>query len=506
MDLRSKIPTNSSLSQPSLFRYCPPASCDGVENGGGLGNTTKCQVRRTPKSAKINPKNNEIGKRNKIYKLQNISADTLTGEMFRGKPARVCSCCKVRSDKNKPISIKYDESREKASYGNLIRCGSVWICPICARIVSEVRRDELLKVAEAWKLSNVFDVINAKDFARLDLEANKHKLKNKIYLVTFTVRHNRDDSLDGLRKGLIQAFNKLNGNTAGRKLWAEFGKVFHIRGLEVTYGFANGWHPHFHVLVLSAYEHTDEELYDFKAKIGKEWQNCCVKSGLKKPTIEHGVDVRNGDYASSYINKFGEEIQCRGMGDKIDLEMTKSHMKNARDKHRFSPFQMLENMDDVPMLRHKFIEYSHSFFGQAQLAYSHATRMKGLAGLLDLDDEDIVNQEKQEQIEMFTVNKCLFDILYINRLRGEFLANIERDIEKDGLQSDFTYTNDFIRHVIGIVVPKLEVALEKTPPDKEVRLKKIQERIMSCVHILQNPVRLQESEADAIADRWDAVA
>lgn len=132
--------------------------------------------------------------------------------------------------------------------------------------------------------------------------------------------------------------------------------------------------------------------------------------------------------------------------------------------------------------------------------------MKGLAGLLDLDDEDIVNQEKQEQIEMFTVNKCLFDILYINRLRGEFLANIERDIEKDGLQSDFTYTNDFIRHVIGIVVPKLEVALEKTPPDKEVRLKKIQERIMSCVHILQNPVRLQESEADAIADRWDAVA
>ena len=107
---------------------------------------------------------------------------------------------------------------------------------------------------------------------------------------------------------------------------------------------------------------------------------------------------------------------------------------------------------------------------------------------------------------MFTVNKCLFDILYINRLRGEFLANIERDIEKDGLQSDFTYTNDFIRHVIGIVVPKLEVALEKTTPDKEVRLKKIQERIMSCVHILQNPVRLQASEADAIADRWDAVA
>ena len=155
MDLRSKIPTNSSLSQPSLFRYCPPVSCDGGENGGGLGNTTKCQVRSTLKSAKINPKNNEIGKRNKIYKLQNISADTLTGEMFRGKPARVCSCCKVRSDKNKPISIKYDESREKASYGNLIRCGSVWICPICARIVSEVRRDELLKVAEAWKFSRI---------------------------------------------------------------------------------------------------------------------------------------------------------------------------------------------------------------------------------------------------------------------------------------------------------------------------------------------------------------
>ncbi len=493
-----KNPTfNKSLSSPS------EVTCG--KKSGALGNTTKCQVGNTPKKAKITTENNEISRRNQIYKLQNISADTLKGELFRDRPARVCSCCKVRSDKNKPISIKYDESREKASYGNLIKCGSVWTCPVCARSVSEVRRDELLKVAEAWKFSNVFDVINAKDFARLDLEANKHKLKNKIYLVTFTVRHSRDDSLDDLRKGLIQAFNKLNGNTAGRKLWADFGKVFHIRGLEVTWGYANGWHPHFHVLVLSAYEHTDDELADFKTSIGKEWQKCCVQSGLKKPTIEHGVDVRNGDYASSYINKFGEEIQCRGMGDKIDLEMTKSHMKHARDKHRFSPFQMLENMDDVPMLRHKFIEYSHSFFGQAQLAYSHAKRMKGLAGLLDLTDEDIVNQEKQEQVEMFTVNKCLFDILYINRLRGEFLANIERDIKKDGLQSDFTYTNDFIKCVVGIVVPKLETAIEKTPVENVERLRKIQERIFSCVHILQNPVRLLESEADHIANLWDVV-
>lgn len=103
-------------------------------------------------------------------------------------------------------------------------------------------------------------------------------LKMKIYLVTLTVRHSKDDELLRLKEGLTDAFDKLNGNRTGRQLWAEFGKVHHIRGLEVTWGLQNGWHPHLHVLVFSLYEHSNEELSEFKKKLGKEWQNCCVES------------------------------------------------------------------------------------------------------------------------------------------------------------------------------------------------------------------------------------
>jgi hypothetical protein len=505
MLLRPKTPKNQQNFAISSAAFATAPAVDSArlrQNRGGLGNTTKGQAKTSPKAIKITTENNDVARRNQVYKLQNISADTLRGELFRNKPSRVCSCCHARSDKSKPISIRYDEEKEKANYANLMRCGSVWVCPICARTVSEVRRDELLRTAEYWSKASIFDVLNAKNIKRnFELEKNRHKLKMKIYLVTLTVRHSKDDELLRLKEGLTDAFDKLNGNRTGRQLWAEFGKVHHIRGLEVTWGLQNGWHPHLHVLVFSLYEHSNEELSEFKKKLGKEWQNCCVESGLKKPTIQHGIDIQDGSYAATYINKFGEEIPCRGMGDKLDLEMTKSHMKRAKEKDRFTPFEMLEHLDEMPMLKHKFREYSHAFFGAIQLNYSRG--LKNLVRISDLTDDEVVElkeNEKQEKVEVFTVNKSLFDILYINKLRGEFLAQVERDIKKDGLDSEFKYTNDFIKNAVSDVFGKLETALQKTDQSNIQRIGKIQDRIISCINILQNPVKLENSQSDNICD------
>jgi hypothetical protein len=124
---------------------------------------------------------------------------------------------------------------------------------------------------------------------------------------------------------------------------------------------------------------------------------------------------------------------------------------------------MLEYIDEMSMLKHKFREYSHAFFGAIQLNYSRG--LKNLVRISDLTDDEVVElkeNEKQEKVEVFTVNKSLFDILYINKLRGEFLAQVERDIKKDGLDSEFKYTNDFIKNAVSDVFGKLETALQKT--------------------------------------------
>jgi hypothetical protein len=85
-------------------------------------------------------------------------------------------------------------------------------------------------------------------------------------------------------------------------------------------------------------------------------------------------------------------------------------------------------------------------------------------------------------------------------LRGEFLAQVERDIKKDGLDSEFKYTNDFIKNAVSDVFGKLETALQKTDQSNIQRIGKIQDRIVSCINILQNPVRLENSQSDNICD------
>ena len=50
---------------------------------------------------------------------------------------------KKRIDKTKPREVKYNESRKKAHYGNVQLCASIWACPVCAKRITENRREEL---------------------------------------------------------------------------------------------------------------------------------------------------------------------------------------------------------------------------------------------------------------------------------------------------------------------------------------------------------------------------
>lgn len=63
----------------------------------------------------------------------------------------MCNCLKKRIDKTKLRDIKYNEERKKAHYSNVQRCGSVWTCPVCAKQITEKRREELKTAIETWK-------------------------------------------------------------------------------------------------------------------------------------------------------------------------------------------------------------------------------------------------------------------------------------------------------------------------------------------------------------------
>jgi hypothetical protein len=148
-----------------------------AENSDPLGIFTKSPVILTNKGVQ----------RIHEFLLQDQSAKLLPLE-------RVCNCLKKRIDKKQQRTVKYNEDRQKALWGNVQRCGSVWTCPVCAKQITEKRRDELKTGLETWK--------------------NAHS--GGVLLLTLTFSHSANESLKSLlqrQNTHIKDFMKILGSS-----------------------------------------------------------------------------------------------------------------------------------------------------------------------------------------------------------------------------------------------------------------------------------------------------
>lgn len=189
----------------------------------------------------------------------------------------------------------------------LIRCGSIWVCPVCSPAI-RWRREQLLSTA---------------------LERLRAKHGTVERLVTLTVPHGARDELATLLTGLAQAWHRL---VSGRN-WAEgspaHGIVGWLRAVDITVSAAAGWHPHLHVLlVLDADRRTaDEELAGW---LTERWISSCRGAGLRVPSRLHGVDVRDvGRSSPGYLLR-------------IVTETVRSDIKVGRGIGSYGPLQLLD--------------------------------------------------------------------------------------------------------------------------------------------------------------------
>jgi hypothetical protein len=262
-------------------------------------------------------------------------------------------------------AIEILKNGENFSFGGLMMCGSVWICPVCASIITEHRRQELKQAhiaAAAMGLS--------------------------ISMLTLTVPHYAKDNLEDVLEGIKKALRRFKNSRAFKKITAGIGLVGNIRCLEPTYG-VNGWHPHFHILWFTRSELNDQELYLLSQSLLSLWQKACVSSGLSCPN-NHGLDLVNGTWASAYISKWG-----------MEEEMTKGHLKQGVKEGHVSPFGLLDQYAEGDKnAGRNFQEYAKVFKGKRQLVWS-----KGLRELLKVgnqipDDQIIVEQERTCEVFM----------------------------------------------------------------------------------------------------------
>lgn len=371
----------TDYNQPNASHQIKPLKFDGSrflldEDTGELIPRLKYDSRGVGRIEK-NPFDSRTEARIKRYMMQSASASTLKGE-------RVCKCCRVKVAEKVGIMTGSVSGETRSHYAGLMQCGSVWHCPVCGAKVAERR---------ATELREAFDKAKAKGW--------------HISHLVFTFPHRSGQSLQGNLEAFLSAYKKFWDSKPLRNYVQLRGIEGRIRALEVTYNFSNGWHPHIHLLVFSTspIPTSDKEL------LYTHWADKCLRVGLDKPSLRHGLLIQDGSSAGEYINKFADDSKFTGSGSSVtwDMadEMTKLNSKTA--SKGFTPFDFLRVINspetfgydkkDLPRFRALFTEYAKAFKGKSQLEWGRGKNWdlrKKLGMSKGKTDQELVEEQQEE--------------------------------------------------------------------------------------------------------------
>jgi hypothetical protein len=328
-----------------------------------------------------------------------------------GYSTRVCYCCRTVSDKVAGVDVW--ESAKRFHFGGLLRCSSVWLCPVCAGRISEERRQKLNLAME-----------------------NNASMGGSAQLWTFTAPHNRSQSLSCLVEALSKARELMLHRKPFKRLAADLGLVGTVRALEVTYSFNAGWHVHFHVLAFLSGVSPSYDLVDIKKQMHEMWLGACLSSGLGAPSFEHGVSVDNGDRAACYVGKWG-----------IDMELTKWHSKEGRSGH-LTPFDFLrKHVEGDFRYDGLFREYAEVFSGRLQLMWSRGLADRLGVGVIKSDIE-IAESLPDDRVLFANIPSDVWAVILSKELRADVLSICSRG--KDALDDFLSGVMDSVGGAGGV--------------------------------------------------------
>lgn len=267
----------------------------------------------------------------------------------------------------------------RAHYDNVLRCGSVWECPVCMVIIKLQRAREVQAAVDVWG-------------------------RERVLMVTLTTRHGLGDDLREIRDGVSTSWSKLISGAPYGRFKARHGMAHYIRALEVTHG-PNGFHPHIHVLVFLEHEPTSFEISEMQEWLSDRWADKIrrVLGDEHVPSRDHGVRVTRVVRAD-YIQKLG-------------LELSDPGTKRASEGYR-TPLQVATDFRDTHSATDARIwqAYTRGMKGARQLTWSNGSR-KSLAKLGTLDFIE-------------AVARCDFERALKLRENVETLARVEKTDEE----------------------------------------------------------------------------
>jgi hypothetical protein len=276
---------------------------------------------------------------------------------------RVSKCLRLPISTSHHISVYKNSALKSVFFGGLQTCGSVWHCPVCAAKISEKRVSEVQHAIDYCKEQGGF-----------------------VSFITRTVPHSQNDNLKGILERFRQAEKLYKGSRYYRSTLASFGSFGQIKVFEITVG-VNGWHLHVHEIMLHHESSIDDFYQCLESNLYSLWSSAAVDAGFELPSRAHGLQVQNGDFAASYIAKFGKEPKNNWSSSR---ELTKQHIK--RSKSGFSPFDLMRYQRDSPQpfILQLITEYGEAMHRARQLIWSRG--LKKLVCLVEFTDAEIAAQ------------------------------------------------------------------------------------------------------------------
>lgn len=335
----------------------------GAGKPASLGTDAKYRNR----AQKVDPETGEIlgfadplAGRIKRFMLQSVTRKLLP-------MSRTNNCLRVRQG-GKQIEVHKSIAHGTTAYSGLQTCGSVWICPVCAAKIAERRRAEIIAAMAAHKAAG-----------------------GCVNMLTLTAPHQRGDDLRELLAMQSTALHSFWNDRQVKSVFEAMGVIGQIRALEVTHGRKspqnNGWHPHYHVLLFCGsgvdLSPLDEPpMLEWLGTLYTRWAACCVKAGLGRPSLAHGLKLDDGSHAAKYVSKWG-----------LEDEMTKGHTKKAL--HGETPFDFLRAVLEDPEDKQAaalFRHFAEVFKGKRQLHWSRG--LKARYGIGEKNDDELANEKE----------------------------------------------------------------------------------------------------------------
>lgn len=286
---------------------------------------------------------------------------------------------------------------KKAHFHGVMKCSNVWACPVCSTRISTKRGQELQTAIDLHSKNGGF-----------------------VYLVTLTIPHKSEDLLSVLLDDIISSYRDFTGGRIYQTIKKTHFIIGAVRALEVTFGNANGWHPHLHILIFTSVE---ADIINLKSDLFSRWTQVTKKRDYDPIYTDRLVDVRSGRYAGLYVAKISDTASHWNVSD----ELTKSHKKTGK-LGRYSAHALLISFVEEKNRYHLklFQEYEKTFQGRNQLVWSRG--LKKHFGIAEKSDELLNNEVDELSSHMATIPTHIWKIISSNNLFSEVLEAAENGL------------------------------------------------------------------------------